>query len=125
MKGGGGDIMSSYHLYSAILGLKLLTLSALSSIDPSCFPEKVTRASVADLKHLTPFWLIAGLYISTDPDENMAVYLLRAFVIARLILAFSYVQKVPRMLTQCAMWVSFGVTGYMGAWVVYYYRNAI
>ncbi|CAG4929519.1 unnamed protein product [Colias eurytheme] len=121
--GPSSDLMQSYFFYSAILALKLLALAPLASI--VCHPEKVQRANISDLKNLTPFWLVAGLYMTTSPDENTAIMLLRAFVIARLIAALGYVTRLPRMLVEAAFFVSFTITSYMGGCVVYEYRSAI
>lgn len=116
-------LMQSYFLYSAILALKLLALKPLASI--VCNPEKVQRANISDLKNLTPFWLVAALYMTTSPDEATALSLLRAFVAARFVAALGYVKKLPRMAVEGAFFVSFAITSFMGGWVVYTYRAAL
>ncbi|KAL0830740.1 hypothetical protein ABMA28_002868 [Loxostege sticticalis] len=117
------DLMQSYFLYSAILALKLLALAPLASI--VCNPEKVQRANISDLKNLTPFWLVAALYMTTSPDRLLAVGLLRVFVLARFVAALGYVKKLPRMAVELAFFVSFAITSYMGGKVVYTYRDAL
>ncbi|XP_030021900.2 microsomal glutathione S-transferase 1-like, partial [Manduca sexta] len=107
-------LMQSYYLYSAILALKLLALAPLAQI--VCNPEKVQRANISDLKNLTPFWLVAGLYMTTSPDEQTAITLLRLFVAARFVAAVGYVQSMPRMAVEMAFFVSFAVTSFMGGW---------
>lgn len=119
------ELMSSYNLYSAILALKLLGLAALSTVQPFCTPDKAIRASVSDLKHLTPFWVIAAVYLATNPDPVTALTLLRMFVVARILIAMGYVLQLPKKITDCASCVSFLVTGYMGGAVVYFYRNSL
>ncbi|CAK1555227.1 unnamed protein product [Leptosia nina] len=118
-----GDLLQSYYLYSAVLALKLLALRPLASI--VCHPEKVQRANISDLKNLTPFWLVAGLYMTTSPDPVTALTLLRAFVVARLVAAVGYITRIPTMLKELAFFVSFTITAYMGACVVIEYKNAI
>lgn len=116
-------LMQSYFLYSAILALKLLALVPLASL--VCHPEKIQRANLSDLKNLTPFWLVAALYMTTSPNEQTAIALLRAYVTARTVAALGYVTKLPKVLVEGAFIVSFSITCFMGACVVYTYRGAI
>lgn len=116
-------LMHSYFLYSAILALKLLALPPLAAI--ACRPQNVQRANISDLKNLTPFWLVAGLYITTSPDEHTALTLLRAYVAARLVVALGYIVKLPKPLIEAAFFLSISITSFMGGWVVYTYRAAI
>lgn len=116
-------LMQSYFLYSALLALKLLALAPMAAI--ACHPEKVQRANISDLKNLTPFWLVAALYMTTSPDEATAIALLRVYVIARFIAAIGYVQRLPKTATELAFFVSFAITSFMGSWVVYTYRAAL
>ncbi|CAH0586847.1 unnamed protein product [Chrysodeixis includens] len=116
-------LMQSYFLYSALLALKLLALAPLASV--VCNPEKAQRANISDLKNLTPFWLVAALYMTTSPDETTAIALLRVYVVARFIAVAGYFQKLPKTLTEVAFFVSFGITSFMGSWVVYTYKTAL
>lgn len=116
-------LMQSYFLYSALLALKLLALVPLAAV--MCNPEKLQRANISDLKNLTPFWLVAALYMTTSPDEATAVALLRLYVLARFVSAIGYVQRLPKMATEAAFFVSFAITTYMGAYVAFTYRAAI
>ncbi|CAH4033976.1 unnamed protein product [Pieris brassicae] len=118
-----GNLMQSYYLYSAILALKLLALKPLASI--VCHPEKVQRANISDLKNLTPFWLVAGLYMTTSPDPVTALTLLRVYVLARIIAAVGYVTRIPTMMKELAFFVSFTITTYMAACVVMKYNHAL
>lgn len=117
------SLMQSYFFYSAVLALKLLSLAPLAAL--VCSPEKVQRANISDLKNLTPFWLVAALYITTSPDELTAKTLLRAYVAARVVAALGYIIKLPKCLVEGAFFVSFCITSYMGGWVIYIYHNAI
>ncbi|CAH0399887.1 unnamed protein product [Chilo suppressalis] len=117
------ELMQSYIFYSAMLILKLLALVPLASIVDN--PEKVRKANVNDLKNLTPFWLLAGLYMTTSPETMTAIILMRSFVIARFVAALGYVLKLPRIATDSAMFVSHIITGFMGTWVIYKYRKAL
>ncbi|XP_028160167.1 microsomal glutathione S-transferase 1-like [Ostrinia furnacalis] len=117
------DLMQSYFLYSAILALKLLALAPLASL--VCNPEKIQRANLSDLKNLTPFWLVAALYMTTSPDHVTAIILLRVFVLARFVAALGYVKRLPKMAVEMAFFVSFAITSYMGGCVVYTYRAAL
>ncbi|PZC75652.1 hypothetical protein B5X24_HaOG205895 [Helicoverpa armigera] len=116
-------LMQSYFLYSALLALKLLALIPLASI--VCNPEKVKRANISDLKNLTPFWLVAALYMTTSPDPIAARSLLRLYVFARMIAAVGYLHTLPRLAKEMAFFVSFAITSFMGANVVYTYRSAL
>ncbi|XP_053604370.1 microsomal glutathione S-transferase 1-like [Plodia interpunctella] len=117
------SLIHSYFLYSAILALKLLILLPLSNI--VCNPMKLQRANISNLKNLTPFWLVAGLYVTTHPDKTTALMLIRVYVLARFVSALSYVSKLPRIATESAFFVSFAITCFMGFTVVYTYRQAI
>jgi hypothetical protein len=117
------ELMQSYFLYSAILALKLLALGPLAAL--VCNREKVQRANVSDLKNLTPFWLVAALYITTSPDKQTALSLLRLYVIARFVAALGYVLRLPKTATETAFFVSFCIPAFMGGCVVYTYRNAV
>lgn len=120
---GGANLMHSYYLYAAILAIKLLALAPMANV--VCNPEKIQRANLSDLKHLTPFWLVAALYMTTQPDKDLAVNLLRGFVLARFVAAIGYVVKIPKHLVEGAFFVSFAITTYMCAFVIYAYKNAI
>ncbi|KAF9794387.1 hypothetical protein SFRURICE_014607 [Spodoptera frugiperda] len=116
-------LMQSYFLYSALLALQLLALAPLAGM--VCNPEKIQRANISDLKNLTPFWLVAALYMTTSPEPITARSLLRVYVVARVVAAMGYIYKLPRIVTDSAFFVSFLITGYMGASVVYAYREAL
>ncbi|CAG9562631.1 unnamed protein product [Danaus chrysippus] len=116
-------LMQSYFLYSALLALKLLAFIPLSSL--VCRPDKMQRANISDLKNLTPFWLVAALYVTTSPDEETALMLFRTYVLSRLVTALGYIVKLPKVLVEGAFFLSFSITAFMGGWVVYTYRSAI
>lgn len=116
-------LMQSYFLYSALLALKLLAFIPLSAL--VCRPDKMQRANISDLKNLTPFWIVAALYVTTSPDEETALLLLRTYVLSRLVTALGYIVKLPKVLVEGAFFLSFSITTFMGGWVVYTYRSAI
>lgn len=116
-------LMQSYFLYSALLALKLLALVPIASV-AKC-PDTVRRANLSDLKHLTPFWLVAALYMTTSPDLFLATSLLRVYLAARLISAISYMVELPKCVQENAFIASFVITCYMGSSVVLYYRSAL
>lgn len=118
-----GELTQTYYLYAAILALKLLALAPLASM--VCNPDKIQRANLSDLKHLTPFWLVAALYTTTSPDTATAVNLMRAFVVARFVAAAGYVTKLPKVAIEAAFFISFAITSYMGACVIYTYKAAL
>ncbi|KAJ0183435.1 hypothetical protein K1T71_001411 [Dendrolimus kikuchii] len=120
---GPSSLMQSYYLYAAVLALKLLALAPLAAF--MCNGDKVQRANLSDLKNLTPFWLVAALYMTTSPDEKTALALLRTFVAARFVSAVSYVTKIPKCAIELAFFVSFAITCFMGGSVVYHYRNSV
>lgn len=121
--GGGVNLMQSYYLYAAILAVKLLALMPMANV--VCHPEKIQRANLSDLKHLTPFWLVAALYMTTQPDKDLALNLMRAFVLARFVAAAGYVTKIPKQLIEGAFFVSFAINTYMCAFVILTYKNAM
>ncbi|KAJ8723202.1 hypothetical protein PYW08_003114 [Mythimna loreyi] len=115
--------MQTYFLYSALLALKLLAFVPLACLMKQ--PESVLRANISDLKHLTPFWLVSALYMTTSPNIDVARVLLRIYVLARIVSAMGYLLKLPRCSTEIAFLVSFAITCYMSSSVVYTYRNAL
>ncbi|XP_069358108.1 microsomal glutathione S-transferase 1-like [Maniola hyperantus] len=117
------DLMQSYYLYSAALALKLLAFVPLATL--VCDPDKIQRATITGLKNLTPFWLVAALYVTTSPDHGTALSLFRGYALARLVIAFGYLYNLPKCVKELAFYVSFGITSFMGGWVVYTYRNAL
>lgn len=120
---GDGNLMHSYYLYSALLAVKLLALIPMANM--VCNREKIQRANLSDLKHLTPFWLVAALYMTTQPDRDLAMNLMRGFVLARLIAAVGYIVEIPKQLVEGAFYISFAINTYMCAFVIFAYKNAI
>lgn len=118
-----GGLMQSYYLYAAVLALKLLAFVPLASI--MCNPDKVQRANLSDLKHLTPFWLVAALYVTTSPDYTTAVNLMRAFVAARMVVAAGYITKIPKMAVEASFFMSFAITTFMAGWVINEYKSSL
>ncbi|XP_045769123.1 microsomal glutathione S-transferase 1-like [Maniola jurtina] len=119
MPGKSVDLMQSYYLYSAALALKLLAFIPLAAL--AWDPEKIHR----DLKTLTTFWVVAALYVTTSPDHSTALNLFRGYALARLVVALGYLYTLPKCMKEVAFYVSFGITSFMGGWVVYTYRNAL
>lgn len=115
------NMLQSYFLYSALLALKLLALKPLAAI--ACNPDKLQRANLSDLKNLTPFWIVAALYTTTTPNVDTALALFRLYFVARCIAAIGYVRRIPRLAVEGAFFVSFAITSFMAAWVVYTYRK--
>ncbi|XP_049872902.1 uncharacterized protein LOC126371631 [Pectinophora gossypiella] len=122
-KKGAPNLYHTYYFYAALLAVKLLSLLPLGHC--MCSVEKFQKANMSDLKHLTPFWLLAGLFVTTSPDPNLAINLMRAFAVARFVSALGYICDIPKCATEGAFFVSFTITSFMGAAVVWKYSNAI
>nr|XP_029710940.1 microsomal glutathione S-transferase 1-like [Aedes albopictus] len=69
--------------------------------------ERVRRAHRNDLENILPFFVVAFLYLLTNPDPRWATKLIRAVVVSRIVHSLVYgLMPVP----QPARLLSFGVT---------------
>ncbi|KAJ8734013.1 hypothetical protein PYW07_014564 [Mythimna separata] len=142
-------LVQSYIVYTAILALKLLALSPMTGMtrvargvfanpedaksmkggkvkydDPVI--ERIRRAHLNDLENIPAFWVLAALYVTTNPAVAWATLLFRVFTVCRIIHTIVYA-VVP--LPQPARGIAFGIplliSFYMGAQVVLYYITAL
>ncbi|CAH0600472.1 unnamed protein product [Chrysodeixis includens] len=142
-------VFRSYIVYSAILAVKVLAMSMLTSMtrlirgtvanpedaklfkgtkvrfdDPAV--ERVRRAHLNDLENIPVFWVLAALYVSTNPVTAWATLLFRVYTLGRILHTIVYA-VVP--LPQPARAIAFGIpllaTTYMGAQVILYYITAL
>nr|WAS27878.1 glutathione S-transferase [Mythimna separata] len=142
-------LVQSYIVYTAILALKLLALSPMTGMtrvargvfanpedaksmkggkvkydDPVI--ERIRRAHLNDLENIPAFWVLAALYVTTNPAVAWATLLFRVFTVCRIIHTIVYA-VVP--LPQPARGIAFGIplliNFYMGAQVVLYYITAL
>ncbi|CAH0722593.1 unnamed protein product, partial [Brenthis ino] len=140
--------VQSYIVYSGILGIKVLCMSALTGSkrfqkkvfaneedakslkgvvkldDPDV--ERIRRAHLNDLENIPVFWLLGGLYLTTGPSDEVAVNLFRVFTVCRVLHTIVYVVK---PLPQPARGIAFGIPNlinwYMGVKIVQHFISAL
>ncbi|XP_021706344.1 microsomal glutathione S-transferase 1 [Aedes aegypti] len=125
------ELLRTYAFWSVILVAKMLLMSLFTtmtrirkmafinpedvkSISPKLKPkvddpdvERVRRAHRNDLENILPFFVVAFLYLLTNPDPWLATQLIRAAAAGRIVHSLVYaVMPVP----QPARLFSFGVT---------------
>lgn len=79
-------ITRAYMAHAALLAIKLLLLSpitALTWVKKGLFQnvDIVRRAYLTELKVVSPYWILSALYITTNPEEHVAITLLRFVII--------------------------------------------
>ncbi|XP_032516204.2 microsomal glutathione S-transferase 1-like [Danaus plexippus] len=141
-------VVQSYILYSAILALKLLSMSTLTSLvrlssgifsnpeDAKAFKGKVKyddpivertrRAHLNDLENIPAFWVIAALYLTTGPVAVVATLLFRVYTASRIIHTLVYaVVPLPQPTRAIAYMIPYLIKWYMGFQVMIYYITAL
>ncbi|XP_047984902.1 uncharacterized protein LOC125225302 [Leguminivora glycinivorella] len=138
----------SYIVYSAILALKLIAVSTLTSMkrlsrkvyanpedaaalkgkvnlnDPEV--ERVRRAHLNDLENIPAFWLLGALYVTTGPVATWATFLFRVYTISRLVHTFVYaIVPMPQPARGMAFGVPYLIKWYMGIQVILHYATAL
>ncbi|XP_046968684.1 uncharacterized protein LOC124536233 [Vanessa cardui] len=141
-------IVQSYILYSAILALKLISLSALTGLtrmtrgiyanpedakilrgkvkfdDPTV--ERIRRAHLDDLENIPAFWILGALYVTTGPATAWATLLFRVYTVSRIIHTIVYaVVPLPQPARSIAYIIPNVIMWYMGIQVVLYYISAL
>lgn len=141
-------VFRSYIVYSAILAVKVLALSVLTGVtrmirgsvanpedakllkakvrfdDPAV--ERVRRAHLNDLENIPVFWVVAALYVSTNPVAAWATLLFRVFTLGRILHSIVYaIVPLPQPARAIAFGIPFLATAYMGAQVILYYITAL
>lgn len=114
------DLMESYYFYSALLAVMYVGLIPFASF--MCNPSKVLQVSISDLKYLTPYWVITGVYTTTSLDEIIAKVLFRAYAVARMITTVGYIYRVPHYVKKVAFFVFLAISFYMAGHAIYHYR---
>lgn len=143
----GGPATESFIVYSAILGVKVLVMGPLTgyyrktkkvfaseedakafngvvkSDDPDV--ERVRRAHLNDLENIPVFWTLGALYLTTDPDPEVAKWLFRVYTAGRVLHTLVYaVKSIPRVRGP-AYGVSSLIAWYMGVKVISHYIKAL
>ncbi|KPJ13602.1 Microsomal glutathione S-transferase 1 [Papilio machaon] len=141
-------VVQSYIVYSAILALKLISVSTMTAIarmtrgvfanpedaktlkgkvkydDPVV--ERIRRAHLNDLENIPAFWVLGALYLTTGPVAAWATLLFRVYAVSRIVHTIVYA-LIP--LPQPARGIAFGVPylikWYMGFQVILYYISAL
>nr|UYI58582.1 glutathione S-transferase 11 [Grapholita molesta] len=141
-------VVQSYIVYSAILALKLLSVSTLTAMkriskkvyanpedavslkgkvvlnDPDV--ERVRRAHLNDLENIPAFWLLGALYVTTAPVAAWATLLFRVYTAGRFIHTFVYaVVPLPQPARGIAYGIPYLIKWYMGIQVVLHYASAL
>ena len=141
-------VVQSYILYSAILALKLLSLSTLTGIvrlsrgvfanpedakglrgkvkldDPAV--ERTRRAHLNDLENIPAFWILGALYVTTGPAAAWATLLFRVYTVSRIVHTIVYaIVPLPQPARALAYLVPYVIKWYMGVQVVLYYITAL
>ncbi|KAJ0183434.1 hypothetical protein K1T71_001410 [Dendrolimus kikuchii] len=121
----------TYMFYAAFLAVKLLALSpiaALTWVRKGLFQNTdiVRRAYLAELKNLSPFWIVGAIYVTTDPPEEIGIMLFRSYTFARLLVTFGYASNpLSAVITDLSIVISYIITVYMAIYVIYFYRKAL
>nr|ARM39012.1 microsomal glutathione S-transferase 2 [Cydia pomonella] len=141
-------VVQSYIVYSAILALKLLAVSTMTSMkrisrkvfanpedavglkgkvnlnDPEV--ERVRRAHLNDLENIPAFWLLGALYVTTSPVAAWATLLFRVYTVSRFIHTFVYaVVPLPQPARGIAFGIPYLIKWYMGIQVILHYATAL
>ncbi|XP_028174178.1 microsomal glutathione S-transferase 1-like [Ostrinia furnacalis] len=141
-------IVQSFLFYSAVLALKMLVVTLLTSLtriargvyanpedakaakgkvkydDPAV--ERVRRAHLNDMENIPVFWVLGALYLTTDPVAAWALLLFRAYTVSRIIHTIVYaVVPLPQPSRGLAFMVPYVIKWYMGAMVVLHYATAM
>ncbi|XP_013144609.1 PREDICTED: uncharacterized protein LOC106108076 [Papilio polytes] len=140
-------VVQSYIVYSAILALKLISVSAMTTIarmtrgsfgnpeDAKAFRgkvkfddpvvERIRRAHLNDLENIPAFWVLAALYLTTEPVAAWATLLFRVYTLCRIIYTIVYALiPLPQPTRSIAYGVPSIIKWYMGYQVALYYISA-
>lgn len=84
--------------------------------------ERVRRAHRNDLENIIPFALLGLLYVLTNPSAFLAINLIRAGAIARIVHTLVYaVVVIPQPARALAFFVTYGIAIYMGIQSFFYF----
>ncbi len=75
--------------------------------------ERVRRAHLNDMENVYLFFANASFYLMTEPEESVAVNLVRTFAAARFLHTFAYLNEVPQPTRAVAFLTGFGVNAFM------------
>lgn len=76
--------------------------------------ERVRRAHLNDIENIPAFITVAFFYMLTQPDEILAINLIRIAAIARIVHTYAYVFLQKHQPRGIAWALCFGVTMFMG-----------
>lgn len=138
----------SYIVYSGILAVKVLGMSALTAMvrhkkkvfaneedakatkglvkydDPDV--ERVRRAHLNDLENIPAFWVLGALYLTTGPSTELATTLFRVYAAGRIIHTIVYaVKPLPQPARGIAYGIPYLINLFMGVKVVSHYIGAL
>jgi glutathione S-transferase len=141
------EAVRSFLFYSGVLGLKTLGMSMLTGHmrhkkkafaneedasmlkvdvrlnDPDV--ERVRRAHLNDLENIPMFFAVGALYLTTEPSEELAINLFRAYAAGRVLHTLVYaVKPLPQPSRAIAFSIPFFITVYMGVKVVVHFAQS-
>ncbi|XP_045542571.1 microsomal glutathione S-transferase 1-like [Papilio machaon] len=141
-------VVQSYIVYSAILALKLISVSTMTAIarmtrgvfanpedakplkgkvkydDPVV--ERFRRAHLNDLENIPAFWVLGALYLTTGPVAAWAMLLFRVYAVSRIVHTIVYALiPLPQPARSIAFLVPCLIKWYMGFQVALYYISAL
>ncbi|KAG6458650.1 hypothetical protein O3G_MSEX010987, partial [Manduca sexta] len=137
-------LVQTYIVHSAILAIKLLLLAPLTGlarVTKGAFAnpedakllggkvkhddktvERIRRAHLNDLENIPAFWILGGLYLTTDPVAAWATLLFRSYTVCRFLHTFVYaILPLPQPSRILAFVVPFLINLYMGFQIVLHY----
>lgn len=83
--------------------------------------ERVRRAHRNDLENVLPFFVVGLLYLLTNPGEFLAVNLIRAFAVSRIVHSAVYALCVVPKVRGPAFGVGLLITAYMAVSTIIYF----
>jgi len=136
------QVFATYAFYASVLALKMFLMSILTGrlrmsklvfanpedakMDPKGKVklddpdiERVRRGHLNDIENILPFFIVALLYVLTDPSKWLAIQLIRAFAVSRILHTFVYVIcPLPQPSRGLAWMIGYAINIYMVIQVV-------
>nr|QIJ45842.1 glutathione S transferase microsomal 1 [Meteorus pulchricornis] len=128
------DLLREFAICSSVLVLKILAMALLTGrqrfvkkvvISPEdAFTkstkvsttdedvERVRRAHRNDLENILPWFVMTLIWLTTGPSYYFAMFLMRTFVVARIIHTIVYAIIPMQPHRAIAFFVGYGITGY-------------
>lgn len=101
--------------------IKAMPKAKLSYNDPDV--ERVRRSHLNDIENVFPFFIVAPLYLTTNPSVSATINLFRIFTGARFLHSFVYLNQIPQPARVIAYATAMIINVYMAGVTAYTYRN--